>query len=504
MPKRTGQFNRVVRFKELPGSLRRLVLLRSAACSLASICLIDFIIRISTSQLPAGQGFPVALIIAGYIAFSLIAGILALKYEISRAGETFAIQRNGESDRQFRNLLLAAAGNIREAVIAVNRRGNVTYMNQPAESFTGWNFPCAREHQLSEILKLADPESGRPLVHSHILMPASNSEGHSSRKVIILSQTGKETIAEESLAPISDEYGNNAGSVLIYRDISGRILNDDIIDFSGIGLMQYTIDGTIVRIDTGSLRILDLAETYPDPATAVGQKLSDLITYSRSLRKVQKEILRKGMVKGLEYSIITLKGKTKWLRHDSRITVDGATGEKVIRVIIRDITGRKAAQYELEEKSFYLDNILSANRDTAVIATDKLFGIKYLNETAETTLGISAESVTGTSLVDLHALDKMDLTSFDKAIEAVKYGGEYTYRAVRRINGEKRTIEAVVSGMHHKSKRLEGYIITARDITEQERIEHNIERHKIILKKPGEFRRDLSAKENEAELPVPV
>lgn len=504
MANESGKNERPDNFEKLSWKIRVRVVLRTILLSCAVYFLVDLILQTLFPEIYFEPENYRDYIMAGYTLLTICIVLYFFIHERNRAGIASRFVRTAAIDRKVKNRLLASAGIISEAVITIDPDGYVTYMNRRAETLTGWNLPCAEGRDLREILKLANPENGRPIVRSNLSLSLEKSAPGNKRRVIVISSTGKETVAEERISPVVDDRGNPLGAALVFRDVSERMLADDVIEFSGIGLMQYTIDGTITDIDRGSLRILDLTETYPEPTKAAGKKLSDLITYSRSFRKVQKEILRRGRVKNLEYSIVTLKGKTKWLRHDSRILVDGVTGEKLIRVIIRDITGRKAAQCDLEEKSFYLDQILNSSDEMAVIATDKLFTIKHYNKTAERIFGVTSVNAIGKTMIELHGRDKMDLTSFDKAIEAIKYGGRHTYRAVRKIGTEKRTIEAVVSGMKCDCNRLKGYIITVRDITEKAPETEESEQRKITLNRPAESSEFSGNEEVRREIPVEV
>ena len=46
-----------------------------------------------------------------------------------------------------------------------------------------------------------------------------------------------------------------------------------LADLAGIAFYSYKLDGTILYIDRAAVRLLDLADRYPDPAALIGSNL---------------------------------------------------------------------------------------------------------------------------------------------------------------------------------------------------------------------------------------
>jgi PAS domain S-box-containing protein len=252
-----------------------------------------------------------------------------------------------------------------------------------------------------------------------------------------------------------------AGVVMIYKDITPHKMADEAFNFAGIGILQYNIDGIIKQFDDGCLRIFDLQNRYPDPIEVIGKSIYDLTVYSESFRAAQKKILKDDKVRHLVYRFTTLTGNRRWILHNSRFAADPRTGEKTIQAIIRDITVRKEAEYNLEEKSLFLDSILDSLKEIAIVATDSIFRIKYFNPAAERLFNYEANEVIGESLIELFVRKKDDLSCFDRAVESARYDTEFGFTVKRIIDGTPYHIEHNIRGIKGSGNQLTGYIMIA-------------------------------------------
>lgn len=432
-------------------------LLTAFGITALSKTIIDYIIGLS----PGGAftaGHETAFEYSIYLALFIITAGIFLKYESKTSDKYNRTESEKRSLSHQNRRLYHAVQNSRDAVIGLDQDFKIVSINLAAELLTGWGMPYVENNPTETIINLAD-RNGKPVSLMKLLGENDNKTG----PLEIISRSGKKTRVKQTNNPVVDRKGNTIGTILTFRDLSSGSNHLDAVEFAGIGIVKYTIDGTIKEIDDQSLRILDLEHRYSEPEEVVGRKLTELTVYTKSFRKVQREILRRGDIHGLEYSIITVRGKRKWLLHDSRIEIDRESGEKLIRMIIRDITLRKMTQFDLEEKTFYLEGILKSTARTAIIATDTIFRVKFFNRAASKIFGCSGDEVIGKSLLDLHQRDRIDPTGFDRAIEIVRMNGEYVYRIKRTIDDRPRQYEFTVRGLRRKNGMLAGYIIIAHE-----------------------------------------
>lgn len=132
-------------------------------------------------------------------------------------------------------------------------------------------------------------------------------------------------------------------------------MRQQALEFAGVGLYRYRFDGTVLFMDRGALRILDLERAYPDPESVAGRNIADLLCYVRPPGALREEVRRHGHIRNVEYPLRTLTGHDRWVLHDSYLVRDSKTDEEQIQVIIYDITQRK----EMEDRLRALNRALA-------------------------------------------------------------------------------------------------------------------------------------------------
>lgn len=129
-------------------------------------------------------------------------------------------------------------------------------------------------------------------------------------------------------------------------------INEEAIEFTGIGIYKYDFAGNILYINRNALKIFELDDKYPKPSNVIGENISNLIIYIEPQRSLRNKIKKKGKVIDLEYNLKTLKGNTKWLLNNSYLIKDPDTNKEAIQVIIKDITERKQSEEALSHSEF--------------------------------------------------------------------------------------------------------------------------------------------------------
>jgi PAS domain S-box-containing protein len=109
----------------------------------------------------------------------------------SEAAETVAKQ--GE-------LLRVTLASIGDAVITTNLDARVTYLNAIAETLTGWKTGDAAGQPLDTVFRITTEDND----------------------TVLITKDGSHLPIDESIAPIKDDHGRVAGSVVTFHDISER------------------------------------------------------------------------------------------------------------------------------------------------------------------------------------------------------------------------------------------------------------------------------------------
>jgi PAS domain S-box-containing protein len=106
-----------------------------------------------------------------------------------------------------------AIDSLTDAVIAVDTRSRVVYMNKAGEKLTGYTFAKAYKLPLKELL-LSWPEQIMNIVQQRSIPPAQEFR---------LEKNGEYSWYEIDLSSMHDAVGNLAGQVLLIHDITGRV-----------------------------------------------------------------------------------------------------------------------------------------------------------------------------------------------------------------------------------------------------------------------------------------
>lgn len=174
------------------------------------------------------------------------------------------------------------------------------------------------------------------------------------------------------------------------------LIRQEAMNFAGIGLYRYRYDGTIVCIDAGALRILDLQDRFSDPSAVIGLNIADLITYLDLPGRLREVLRGQRHVRNFEYRLQTLKGDRRWGLLDAYVVPDGQAGEEAIQVICRDITQVKEVEERLQ-RSERLYRTLAESAQDFIFVIDRQDRVRYVNRYAAATLRRTPDELIGGS-----------------------------------------------------------------------------------------------------------
>lgn len=202
--------------------------------------------------------------------------------------------------------------------------------------------------------------------------------------------------------------------------------------FAGVGLYRFLFDGTIIVMDRGTMRILELEDRFPDPASMQGLNISDLYVQIKPRGYVRDIINQFGHARNLEYPLITLNGTQKWVRHDSYKAVDPTTGQPCVQAIIHDITDDMEARSALQESEARFGFIFK-QASIGIVHVDQHGVILEANTALEQILGYTLEQLDGRPFAELGYFDDkfMDEEAFDALLAGERDSYHVTKRFVR-------------------------------------------------------------------------
>jgi PAS domain S-box-containing protein/putative nucleotidyltransferase with HDIG domain len=151
---------------------------------------------------------------------------------------------------------------IGEAVITVDARGAVQYLNPVGEHLLGVSPSEALGRPLDAIFTVEEQCPGNSPAGAF----AGGDNGHKCH--VLLTGNGKRLFIEKTITPIRGESGDGAGSVLVFRDISARLRAEQAL-IESLGKLRLTLEATV-----GALGV---ASEKRDPYTAGHQQRTALL-----------------------------------------------------------------------------------------------------------------------------------------------------------------------------------------------------------------------------------
>jgi len=107
---------------------------------------------------------------------------------------------------------------IGDAVIAVDTNCNVVFMNPTAQLLTGWDKINGVGKKLNEIFKIVDLSEKEP-IELYDKNPKNDVfEFKGKTQTVLIDKYGIKLPVEDTYTPITDNYGNIIGHVLVFRD----------------------------------------------------------------------------------------------------------------------------------------------------------------------------------------------------------------------------------------------------------------------------------------------
>jgi PAS domain S-box-containing protein len=124
-------------------------------------------------------------------------------------------------------LLSAILKGMGDGVILVNPQGRVQFLNQVAESLTGWRQDEARDREFIEVFKIVNEQTHQPVNNPVTAALQQDTTVYLEDRVLLISKKGTSIPIGDSAAPVKDNKGVITGVVLVFRDITQRRLAEE-------------------------------------------------------------------------------------------------------------------------------------------------------------------------------------------------------------------------------------------------------------------------------------
>jgi len=331
-----------------------------------------------------------------------------------------------DSLRRSEERFFTTLTSIGDAVIATDINGSITFINPVAKEIIGLNSTQVLSKPITEIFILID-EQTREIVGDPFKRVLENGMNIGlDKNVILKKKDGTEILIDNSAAPIRDKDGQIFGMVLVFRDVTERIMAEKMLEenkarlersqiIAQLGSWELDLKNNILTWSDEVYRIFGLTPgefkpsykafleaIHPDDRAAVDK------AYSQSLKKKNNNY-------EIEHRIIKKSGEIRFV-HEKCEHFRNDSG-KIIRSIgmVHDITDRKKAEKDLKESKEKL-NIALEIGEIGVWEWNLLTDEMVIDERMEKILGLEPATFKGTYNDFENLLNDEDIPHFKNTI----------------------------------------------------------------------------------------
>ena len=199
--------------------------------------------------------------IVGLVAYLFTCSLIVVFGEAARIAQARATER-----REVFRVTLRSIG---DAVITTDIQGHVTYLNEVAESLTGWSHSEALGQPLEHVFRIVNEATREPVENPATRALREGVVVGLANHTVLIRKDGEECPIDDSAAPIRDEVGHVSGCVLIFRDVSAqRLVEHDkssqlltarllasIVESSSDAIISKTLEGIVQSWNAAAERL---------------------------------------------------------------------------------------------------------------------------------------------------------------------------------------------------------------------------------------------------------
>jgi PAS domain S-box-containing protein len=355
----------------------------------------------------------------------------------------------------------------KDALMTTDSLGIITDINQQMEALTG----STREELIGSPFKsyFTDPQLAEEGVKL-VLRDGSVTNYELTAK----SKKGKETVVSYNAVTFKDRDDRLSGVFAAARDITEQKKLEQQLRESqdyNRGLIEASIDGLITVDPVGVISDVNdrmCQMTGYTRVELIGTPFADYFTEPQRAKDGVKETFEKGVV--TEYALTLISRTRRFLQVSFNASVfrDAFSNIRGIFASARDITDRVRLEEQLRESQAYNRGLIEASVD-GLITVDSEGFISDVNEQMCRMTGYKREELIGSSF-------KQYFTKPEAADNGVKKtfaeGFVTNYELVLRTqSGHKTTVSFNASVFRNSDGKIQGIFASARDISEQSRLQ---------------------------------
>ena len=248
---------------------------------------------------------------------------------------------------------------IGDGVLTTDTHGYITFLNEMAQTLTGWTEIEALGKPVTDIFKIIHETTRQPVENPLIRALQKRTMADLSAHTLLIAKNGSELPINDRAAPIRDEWGDLTGAVLVFRDISQRKQAEQALHQTRLDYEKLvdSINGIVWEADARTFQFTFVSKQaerllgYPvedwlvEPTFWVDHIHSDDRAWAVDFCQTA---TREKRSHEFEYRMLTADGRLIWVRDIVTVILEDEQPAKLRGVII-DITERKQLEDQLRQ-----------------------------------------------------------------------------------------------------------------------------------------------------------
>lgn len=248
---------------------------------------------------------------------------------------------------------------IGDAVLVVDRNKSVAFLNPVAEQMTGWKLAEARGRSMEEVFKIVNEETRKPTENPVERVFREGRVVGLANHTVLIARDGKESMIEDSAAPIVMAGENNpTGVVLVFRDVTSKYQAEAKIKESEerlqlalssakMGTFHVNLKTNKVTTSPELAKILGLDEYTDNVFDSIDKMIHP--EDREKTNRLFKEAVEKQIPYENEYRIIQKSGLVKWIMSRATVVLDENGKPVAFSGVTVDIDDLKKTEEELRK-----------------------------------------------------------------------------------------------------------------------------------------------------------
>ncbi|MBN1882684.1 MAG: PAS domain S-box protein [Deltaproteobacteria bacterium] len=238
--------------------------------------------------------------------------IIGFQGTIRDATERINAQTALAEEKEWLTVTLRSIG---DGVITTDMKGRIVLLNRVSEELTGWTQEEACGKPLTEVFTILDKNTRLPQRNPVERVLEKSLSTELEQETILVSRDGTERVIADSAAPIKDADSNTIGVVLVFRDVTEKLLMEEELlkaqKLESIGTLAGGIAHDYNNLLTAILANISLMKLYVDESTKLYQRIAkaeratlnardltlQLLTFSRGGAPLKKPVLIEHVVR---------------------------------------------------------------------------------------------------------------------------------------------------------------------------------------------------------------